>query len=90
MLWPMTTTPDGLPGAGDRYLTAETIAAELGIHVQTAQQFFRTGGLPGRKVGHRWTTTREAFDAWMISGPIPGDDEHPPAGTTLPPLETKD
>lgn len=94
MSLPAEASPD--PDTG-RYLTADQIAAELGIHVQTAQAYFRTGGLPGRKIGHSWRTTRAAFDAWLTSGPIPTDGPHDdagphlevPAGEQLPPLETK-
>lgn len=50
------------------YLTAEQIAAELGVHPQTIQRAFRTGGLPGRKVGKSWRTTRAALDTWIAGG----------------------
>jgi len=89
------TLPDEaplLPPPGDRYLTADQIAAELGVNVQTVQGYFRTGGLPGRKIGHRWRTTRRTFDEWLTSGPVPGGplpDSPPDPGHTLPPLETK-
>ena len=68
-----------------RYLTAEDVAAELGVHIQTAQAYFRTGGLPGRKIGKHWTTTRDALDRWVEAGNTP--DDH---GGELPPLERKD
>ncbi len=75
----MTATPE--------YLTAETIAAELGVHPQTVQRYFREGGLPGRKIGKSWTTTREALTAWLTGS----KSAPPPAVETpsLPPLETK-
>lgn len=69
------------------YLDAEQIAAELGVHLQTVQRYFRDGSLPGRKVGHRWRTTRSALDAWLAGSP-------PPSPTSIetpthPTLETK-
>lgn len=92
---PMTTGTS----AGSHYLTADQIAAELGVHVQTVQSYFRTGGLPGRKIGHSWRTTRAAFDQWLTSGPVPADGPHDddgphledriPPGQPMPPLETK-
>lgn len=85
----MTPPPESsLP---DDYVDADRIADELGVHLQTAQRYFRDGGLPGRKLGKRWVTTRAAFNAWLTGtdGAIPQpadltDD------TALPPLETKD
>ena len=70
------------------YLTAEQIADELNIHVSTVRGHFRSGGLPGRKVGHSWTTTRGAFDAWLTGQPKtqPQLEGTSPAVT----LETKD
>ncbi len=50
------------------YLTAEQISAELGVHLQTVQKYFRDGGLPGRKVGNHWQTTRAALDRWIEGG----------------------
>jgi excisionase family DNA binding protein len=78
-------------GSEPQYLTATQIAAELGLHVQTVQKYFREDGLPGRKIGKEWTTTRAAFDQWITSGPRPSalDQSDVPAGATLPPLETK-
>lgn len=71
----------------DAYLTADDIAAELGVHIQTAQKYFREDGLPGRKIGKQWRTTRAAFDQWLTATPPP-----PTAleGTTTPPLEIKE
>lgn len=60
----MTPPPDG-----DRYVTSSQIAAELGVHVQTVQKYFREDGLPGRKVGKEWRTTRAAFDRWLEGAP---------------------
>lgn len=64
------------------YLTAEQIADELGVHISTVRRHFRNG-LPGRKVGHHWTTTRAAFDAWLLRQP------EQPAASRPAPLETK-
>lgn len=51
------------------YLTADQIADELHVHKQTVQRYFRECGLPGRKIGNTWTTTRAALDAWVLGGP---------------------
>lgn len=67
------------------YLTAEMIAVELGVHPQTAQRYFREQGLPGRKIGKSWTTTRAAFDHWMTGGH--GNRPQPLEHTSTPPLE---
>lgn len=53
------------------YLTAQQIADELGVHVQTVQSYFRDGAIPGRKIGKSWRTTRSAFDSWLTGGPCP-------------------
>jgi excisionase family DNA binding protein len=63
-------TPEPRP---TEYLSAEQIAAELGVHVQTAQRYFREQGLPGRKVGRSWTTTRAALDQWLTGAPAAND-----------------
>lgn len=70
------------------YLTAEQIAAELRVDVNTVRRHFRSGGLPGRKVGHGWVTTRAALDSWL-TGPGAGssalDVQH-----TDPQIESKE
>jgi excisionase family DNA binding protein len=50
------------------YLTAEQIAAELGVHPATVRRYFREGEdrIPGRRFGKSWMTTRAAFDAWLL------------------------
>ena len=63
------------------YLTAEQIAVELNVNVQTVHKYFRCDGLPGRKIGNHWTTTRAALSAWIENAPT--------ASPSLPPLETK-
>ena len=100
----MTTRPDpselgrlaqpaGLP-PGD-YVNADHIATTLGVHPQTAQRYFREGGLPGRKIGHNWWTTRDAFDRWLTgTNPTPVSDIFTRTATDsgpdgLGPLETK-
>lgn len=74
------------PSSTADYLTTEAIAAELGLHPQTVMRYFREGGLPGRKVGRTWRTTRAALDQWLTggNGPTAGGDTH-----IYPPLETK-
>lgn len=65
---------DDAPKPGPEYVTAEAIAAELGVHPQTAQRYFREQGLPGRKIGKSWTTTRAAFTEWLTGAgnrPVP-------------------
>lgn len=76
--------PDAAPDAGSSaYLTADDIAAELGIHVQTVQRYFRDGLIPGRKLGKQWRTTRAAFDTWLTGGAIPTTLEGTASGVTL-------
>ena len=83
------------PAPAPEYLTAEQIAAELDVHVQTVQKYFRDGVLPGRKIGKHWRTTRDAFNTWLTAAPVPGPvpTDHPaasvPVGDTPPPLERK-
>lgn len=66
------------------YLTAEQIADELGVNIQTIRTAFRDGSLPGRKLGHGWKTTRTALDEWLLAG------NQTPTAPALPPLEHKD
>jgi excisionase family DNA binding protein len=79
-------TPLDEPTPPGQYLTSEAIAAELGVHVQTVQRYFREDGLPGRKIGKSWTTTRAALDAWL-TGAAPAGDTHIHHNAV--PLETK-
>lgn len=74
-------TEDAPGPAGTDYITAEQIAAELGVHPQTAQRYFREGGLPGRKIGKSWTTTRAAFTEWLTGPSRPAPLER--GGMTL-------
>lgn len=60
--WSMAADPP-------EYINAEQIADELGVHVQTVQRYFREQGLPGRKIGKSWTTTRAALDGWLTGAP---------------------
>lgn len=83
----MTTPPD-LAAAG-QYVSSAQIAAELGVHEQTVQRYFREGGLPGRKIGHSWRTTRAAFDAWLTTAP-PTSDPAVALETPTIALETKE
>lgn len=69
-------------------ITAEWIAEHLGVSIHTIRRHFRTGSLPGRKVGKSWTTTREALDRWLTSGNAPERDLESPE-SRLAPLETK-
>jgi excisionase family DNA binding protein len=77
----MTPAPQPDPDSG--YLTAEQIAAELGLHVQTVQRYFREGLIPGRKLGKSWRTTRAAFDTWLTAGPVPARLEGTASGVDL-------
>jgi predicted DNA-binding transcriptional regulator YafY len=72
--------------AAPEYVTAEQIAAELGVHPQTAQRYFREQGLPGRKIGKSWTTTRAAFTEWLTGG---HGNRPAPLEQPAVPLETK-
>lgn len=42
-------------------LDLEGAAAALGVHSRTALEYFQTGQLKGRKVGHYWKTTKRAI-----------------------------
>lgn len=53
------------------YLTSDQIAAELKVHPQTVQRYFREGGLRGRKIGKSWRTTRAALNEWLTGGTPP-------------------
>lgn len=75
--------PQPAPEPASAYLTADDIAAELGIHVQTVQRYFREGLIPGRKLGKQWRTTRAAFDAWLTGGPVPTPLEGTASGIEL-------
>lgn len=67
-------------------LTAEQIAEHLSVSIHTVRRHFRTGSLPGRKVGKSWTTTRAALDAWLVGGNARELDN---GESRLPALETK-
>lgn len=84
------TDPEPAAG-GTEYLTAADVAAELGVHIRTARRFFSDDGLPGRKIGKQWTTTRAALDAW-IAGSSPASTTAPAYVTHQqpPPIEHKD
>ena len=56
----------------DEFVSSDQIAAELGVHPQTVQRYFREGGLPGRKIGKSWTTTRAALRDWLTGAPAAG------------------
>jgi hypothetical protein len=70
-----TTVSDNTP------VSAEWIAEHLGVSIHTIRRAFRTGSLPGRKVGKSWTTTRAALDLWLVSG---NDGDAPLALETSP------
>ena len=77
---------------GTEYVSSDQIADELGVHPQTVQRYFREHGLPGRKIGKSWRTTRTALNEWLTGGP-PATAAAGLAGierpTGLPDLETK-
>jgi excisionase family DNA binding protein len=61
----------------DVHMTAELLT----VSPDTVYNLFKTGELPGRKVGRKWLTTRRAILRWMESpfAPGPADPEEPPA-----------
>ena len=71
------------------YVTGETLAAVFDVHQQTVQRWFRREGLPGRKIGKHWTTTKTAFDAWLAGQPPPAETDDLLRSAPPPPLETK-
>jgi excisionase family DNA binding protein len=55
-------------------VTAEEIAADLGVNIHTVRRWFREGQLPGRKVGrHGWTTPADAYARWIEAQPAAPD-----------------
>jgi two-component system, sensor histidine kinase PdtaS len=60
----------------DVHMTAELLT----VSPDTVYTLFKTGELPGRKVGRKWLTTRRAILRWMESPSAPG-----PAATEEPP-----
>lgn len=72
--------------ADSQPVTAEWIAEHLGVSIHTIRRHFRTGSLPGRKVGKSWTTTRSALDAWLVGGNARALED---GESRLEPLETK-
>ena len=62
------------PSAPLETVTARQIAEEAGVDIETARRWFRSGALPGRRVGTpggraEWTTTRAAWDAFRAEHP---------------------
>ena len=64
--------------AEPRYLTADQIATELGVDVQTVQRLFRDGDLPGRKIGRGWRANRTAACS-SDSADLPGSGAASPS-----------
>lgn len=42
-------------------LSAETVAAELGVSTQTVREWVRKGQIPGKRIGRQWVV---ATDLW--------------------------
>jgi excisionase family DNA binding protein len=80
------TSTSGDPVTDNTPVDADWIAEHLGVSIHTVRRHFRTGSLPGRKVGKSWTTTRAALDRWLEGG-SGRVLETPEAGFA--PLETK-
>lgn len=49
--------------------TAETLAAELGVHARTIRRHISSGALAASKRGDRWVITAEAAREWASGGP---------------------
>lgn len=54
------------------FTTADQIATHLGVNINTVRTWFRTGQIPGRKIGHNgWTTPTTTYEEWLNTHPRP-------------------
>ena len=56
------------PKLPDRWLSAEEIAAYLGISKDTVYTWLNTRGIPGHKIGRFWKFKQEEVDVWVRTG----------------------
>jgi excisionase family DNA binding protein len=52
----------------DRWLSADEIAAHLGVTKDTVYTWVTSKRMPGHKVGRFWKFKREEVDAWVRDG----------------------
>jgi excisionase family DNA binding protein len=60
-----TRQPVTPPQRNPDILDVEKAAALLTVSTDTVYHLFKSGELPGRKVGRRWITTRGAVMRWI-------------------------
>lgn len=62
-------TIDSTPLGADT-ITSAAIARMLNVNIHTVRTWFRTGQIPGTKIGrHGWTTTPTAYDTFLRAHP---------------------
>ena len=61
----------------------EDVAAMVKLSPSAVRAHFRSGRIPGRKLGRRWLTTREIFFAWLAERASTPPDA-PPSSTRVP------
>ncbi len=52
-------------------MTAEALAAKLGVDVKTVYAGLARGEIPARRVGRRWIIVEQVIDDWLASPPEP-------------------
>lgn len=62
-----TTTAEPTGASAETYCAAE-VAELLGVHVKTVYRWFRSGALPGAKVGGTWRISAVALERLVGPG----------------------
>jgi Helix-turn-helix domain len=57
--------PSLFPARDPEILDVQATARLLGISTHAVYALFKKGELPGRKVAHRWLTTRDMVLGWL-------------------------
>jgi excisionase family DNA binding protein len=60
-----TVQPVAPAGRNGDILNVQKAAALLTVSADTVYDLFKSGELPGRKVGRKWITTRAALMRWI-------------------------
>jgi len=53
------------PEDDDKVINVADVAERLDVSEKVVYQLFRSGELPGRKVGRKWRTTVRALSDWL-------------------------
>ena len=56
-----------MPTKTSEVLDVKMAAKHLTVSADTVYDLFKSGELPGRKVGRKWLTTRNALLRWIVS-----------------------